>query len=244
MAPNFSDVFNNKKKSHTISVRLAIVWTPVVYDQSCFTEQTRTTANRGQFSTTGGQHRSEVVGLLSIGIRIEPSVDDWVYWSWLVNAFDWMGGCRPMIEEGGYWEVRVSNMKCMHACMYNTMQYNTILHLHIYTPTHTHLHIYTHLHTHTPTYIHYNTTHTHTGHHFIQTDRQTHTHTHTEDTILSGQTDTHTHIHYNKDTQTERQTHTHTHTHTQDTILFGQRDRQTDTHTHTHTHTHRRRTPF
>ena len=55
-------------------VRLAIVWTSVVHDQSCFTEQT--TASRGWFSTTGGQYRSEVVGLLSIGIRIEPSVGD------------------------------------------------------------------------------------------------------------------------------------------------------------------------
>ena len=84
MAPNFSDVFNNKKKSHTISlmpVRLAIVLTSVVHDQSCFAEQTRTTANRGWFSTTGGQHRSKVLGLLCIGIRIEPSVGDWVYWS-------------------------------------------------------------------------------------------------------------------------------------------------------------------
>ena len=40
-----------------------------------------------------------------------------------------------MIEEGGYWEVRVLNMKCMHACMH--VQYNTI-HTHTYIHTHTH----------------------------------------------------------------------------------------------------------
>ena len=42
----------------------------MVHDQSCFTEQTRATTNRGWFSITGGQHRSEEVGLLSIGIRM------------------------------------------------------------------------------------------------------------------------------------------------------------------------------
>ena len=60
-----------------------------------------------------------------------------------------------MIEEGGYWEVRVLNMKCNHACtiQYNAIQYNTILHIyasiHLHTPTYTHTHTYIHLHTHT-----------------------------------------------------------------------------------------------
>ena len=157
----------------------------------------------------------------------------------------------------------------MHACMYNTMQYNTILH--IYTPTYTHMHTYIHTHT----YITIQYRHTHRTPFYVVTDthtdkqtdtdteqyRQKDTCTHTQDTILCGQRHTQTRqtdrhrtplcVVRVTDTNTHTQTiqYRDTHTHTGHHFMWSHRDR--DTHTYntdrqkdTYTHTHKHGTLF